>query len=209
MLKKSINRLFLVIVMILALGCGYKTPKIVKGDYTKIQSVKIGQGRTVNIVSFTSSYDNEKNLEKTFGKSLLTIAQSEFSNSGFNVVERNEMDSVVEEHIFSKQMTNIPLKTKMIPAKYNVYIKIVNMQVSSGGIWIPIIYTDADFYVETSLEIKLVDNETGIIKIKNGNAITSKNEKNFLLLFGDLGVNINNAVEFSLRNAIRDALSKF
>lgn len=209
MLKKSINRLFLVIVMILALGCGYKTPKIVKSDYTKIQSVKIGQGRTVNIVSFTSSYDNEKNLEKTFGKSLLTIAQSEFSNSGFNVVERNEMDSVVEEHIFSKQMTNIPLKTKMIPAKYNVYIKIVNMQVSSGGIWIPIIYTDADFYVETSLEIKLVDNETGIIKIKNGNAITSKNEKNFLLLFGDLGVNINNAIEFSLRNAIRDALSKF
>ncbi|MCQ8213380.1 hypothetical protein NON08_12800 [Cetobacterium somerae] len=209
MLKGSINRLLLVVIMLLALGCGYKTPKVVKNDYTKIQSVKIGQGRTVNIVSFTSSYDNEKNLEKTFGKSLLTIAQSEFSNSGFNVVERNEMESVVEEHIFSKQMTNVPLKTKMIPAKYNVYIKIVNMQISSGGIWIPIIYTDADFYVETSLEVKLVDNETGVIKIKNGNAVTSKNEKNFLLLFGDLGVNINNAVEFSLRNAIRDALSQF
>lgn len=209
MLKGSINRLLLVVIMLLALGCGYKTPKVVKNDSTKIQSVKIGQGRTVNIVSFTSSYDNEKNLEKTFGKSLLTIAQSEFSNSGFNVVERNEMESVVEEHIFSKQMTNVPLKTKMIPAKYNVYIKIVNMQISSGGIWIPIIYTDADFYVETSLEVKLVDNETGVIKIKNGNAVTSKNEKNFLLLFGDLGVNINNAVEFSLRNAIRDALSQF
>lgn len=209
MLKGSINRLLLVVIMLLALGCGYKTPKVVKNDYTKIQSVKIGQGRTVNIVSFTSSYDNEKNLEKTFGKSLLTIAQSEFSNSGFNVVERNEMESVVEEHIFSKQMANVPLKTKMIPAKYNVYIKIVNMQISSGGIWIPIIYTDADFYVETSLEVKLVDNETGVIKIKNGNAVTSKNEKNFLLLFGDLGVNINNAVEFSLRNAIRDALSQF
>lgn len=209
MFRKVINRLLLMAIMLLALGCSYKTPKVVKNDYTKIQSSKIGQGRTVNIVSFTSSYDNEKNLEKTFGKSLLTIAQSEFSNSGFNVVERSEMESVVEEHIFSKQMTNIPLKTKMIPAKYNVYIKIVNMQVSSGGIWIPIIYTDADFYVETSLEVKLVDNETGVIKIKNGNAVISKNEKNFLLLFGDLGVNINNAVEFSLRNAIRDALSQF
>lgn len=105
MFRKVINRLLLMAIILLALGCSYKTPKVVKNDYTKIQSSKIGQGRTVNIVSFTSSYDNEKNLEKTFGKSLLTIAQSEFSNSGFNVVERSEMESVVEEHIFSKQMT--------------------------------------------------------------------------------------------------------
>ncbi|MGL5713203.1 hypothetical protein [Cetobacterium sp.] len=202
-------KLFISFLMFLFLGCSYQTPKLVKSDYTKVQLPQVGLGRTVNIVSFTSSYDNEKNLEETFGKSLLVIGQDEFSNSGFNVVERYEMKSIVDEHIFSKDMTAYPLDSNFIPARYNVYIKIVNMQVSSGGVWLPIIYTNADFYVETSIEVKIVDNQTGISRIKNGNGIVTKNEQNFLLFFGDLGVNINNAVEFSIRSAIRDAVRRF
>lgn len=202
-------KLFISLLMLLFVGCGYKTPKMVETNYTKVQIPQVGLGRTVNIVSFTSSYDNEKNLEKTFGKSLLIIAQDEFSNSGFNVVERYDMKTVIDEHIFAKDMGNYNLNSNFAPAKYNVYIKIVNMQITSGGIWLPIIYTDADFYVETSIEVKLVDNETGIARVKNGNAVTSKNEKNFLIFFGDLGVNINNAVEYSIRNSIKDALKKF
>lgn len=202
-------KLFISFLMFFVLGCSYQTPKLVKSDYAKVQLPQVGMGRIVNIVSFTSPYDNEKNLEETFGKSLLVIAQDEFSNNGFNVVERYEMKSIVDEHIFSKDMTVYSLSSNFIPARYNVYIKIVNMQVSSGGIWLPIIYTNADFYVETSVEIKIVDNQTGISRIKNGNGIVTKNEQNFLLFFGDLGVNINNAVEFSIRSAIRDAIKEF
>ena len=204
-------KLFISFIMLFLLGCSnsHNAPKIVKSNYQTVESDQVGMGRTVNIVSFTSSYDNEKTIEKTLGKSLITMAQNEFSNSDFRVVERYDFNDTVKEHIFSKEVTNYPLNSNFTPARYNVYLKIVNMNVSGDGIWIPIIYTDTDYIMEMSIDIKIVNNETGESHTKNGKSIVSKNEKNFMLIFGDLGVNLNDVLEYSVRNAIKESISKF
>lgn len=204
-------KLIISLILLSLLGCSnnHNAPKIIKNNYKTVESSQVGMGRSVNIISFTSSYDNEKTLEKNLGKSLITMAQNEFSNSDFRVVERSNFDDTVKEHIFSKEVTNYPLNSNFTPARYNVYLRIVNMNISGKGIWIPILYTDTDYIMEMSIDIKIVNNETGESHTKNGKSIISKNENNFLLIFGDLGVNLNDVLEYSVRNAIRECISKF
>ncbi|MDX8337296.1 hypothetical protein [Candidatus Cetobacterium colombiensis] len=202
--------LFFLIVLCLS-SCGKSTPKLKTDKYMDVNKVaQTGHGRTVWVSSAKITGSSEVQFKKTFGDTFLkTIVQDELYKSGFNVMERAELEDVIEEHIFSKTMTSTPLPSNMIPAKYTLSMKLVNIQSSTSGIFLPLIYMDTDDEIECSVELKLIDNITGIAKTRSGHAIVILNSKNVLLFFGDITSNSNGGVEFAIRSAIRDALTKF
>ncbi|MGL5055860.1 MAG: hypothetical protein ACRC6A_00575, partial [Fusobacteriaceae bacterium] len=122
---------------------------------------------------------------------------------------RAELDTVIEEHMFSKNMTSRSLASNMIPAKYTLSMKLNNIQSSTSGIFLPLIYIDKNNEIECSVELKLIDNNTGVVKTRSGHAVVVLNSKNILLFFGDLTSSTNSGLEFSIRSSIRDALTKF
>lgn len=192
-------------------GCGKSTPQLKTDKYMDVNKVpQTGHGRTVWVSSAKISGTYGGQFNNTFGDSFLkTIIQDELYKSGFNVMERAELGDVMEEHIFSKTMTSTPLPSNMIPARYTVSMKLVNIQSSTSGVFLPLIYMDTNDEIESSVEIKLIDNTTGVAKTRSGHAVVVLNSKNILLFFGDITSNSNGGVEFSIRSAIRDALSKF
>ncbi|MGL5314471.1 MAG: hypothetical protein ACRC92_14575, partial [Peptostreptococcaceae bacterium] len=97
----------------------------------------------------------------------------------------------------------------MISANYTLSMKLINIQTSTSGIFLPLIYMDTNDEIESSVEIKLIDSTTGVVKTRSGHAVVVLNSRNILLFFGDISSNGSNGVEFSIRSAIRDALSKF
>lgn len=202
--------LFFLIVLCLS-SCGKSAPQLKTDKYMDVNKVvQTGQGRTVWVSSAKVSGNYEAEFDKTFGNTFLkTIVQDELYKSGFNVMERAEMGDVMEEHIFSKTMTSTPLSSNMIPAKYTLSMKLINIQSSTSGIFLPLIYMDTNDEIECSVELKLIDNTTGVAKTRSGHAIVVLNSKNVLLFFGDITSSSNGGVEFSIRSAIRDALTKF
>lgn len=206
---KKIGLFFLIIFCFF--GCGRSIPQLKTDKYMDVNKVvQTGQGRTVWVSSAKVSGNYEAEFDKTFGNTFLkTIVQDELYKSGFNVMERAEMGDVMEEHIFSKTMTSTPLSSNMIPAKYTLSMKLINIQSSTSGIFLPLIYMDTNDEIECSVELKLIDNTTGVAKTRSGHAVVVLNSKNVLLFFGDITSNSNGGVEFSIRSAIRDALTKF
>lgn len=206
------KKLVLFFLIILCLfSCGKSTPQLKTDKYMDINKVvQSGHGRTVWVSSAKISGNYKAEFDKVFGETFLkTIIQDELYKSGFNVMERAELGDVMEEHIFSKTMTSTPLPSGMIPAKYTLSMKLINIQSSTSGIFLPLIYTDTNNEIESSVELKLIDNITGVAKTRSGHAVVVLNSKNILLFFGDITSSSNGAVEFSIRSAIRDALAKF
>ncbi|MGL4307374.1 hypothetical protein [Cetobacterium sp. SF1] len=200
----------LIILILTLFGCGKSTPQLKKDKYMDVAVPQTGQGRTVWVAKTEMSSGSARTFQSIFGESFLkTIVQDELYKSGFNVMERAEMSNVMEEHIFSKSMTSTPLDSKMIPAKYTLSMKVINLQTSTSGIFLPLIYMDTDDEIECSVELKLIDNTTGIAKTRSGHAIVVLNSKNLLIFFGDISSNNSGGYEFAIRSALRDGLSKF
>lgn len=207
-MKKIISFIVLTIMLV---GCGRSTPKLVQNKYMNdADAPQTGFGRTVWIASADMGDKRTDVLDRVFGNNFLrTVTQDEMYKSGFEVVERAEMDKVMEEHLFSQHMANTRLESNFIPARYTVSMKLINIESTVGGVFIPILYINADTNIETSVEVKLIDNVTGITKTMAGNATVVINTQNLLLFFGDLATPTYAGIEYSVRSAIRDALSKF
>ncbi|MBC2849896.1 hypothetical protein H5J22_00285 [Cetobacterium sp. 8H] len=206
------KKLWLFFFIILCFSnCGKSAPQLKTDKYMDVNKVsQTGHGRTVWVSSAQISGTYGVQFNNIFGESFLkTIVQDELYKSGFNVMERAELEDVIEEHIFSKTMTSTPLSSNMIPAKYTMSMKLINIQSSTSGIFLPLIYMDTNDEIECSVELKLIDNTTGIVKTRSGHAVIVLNSKNVLLFFGDITSSSNGGVEFSIRSAIRDALTKF
>ena len=206
------KKLWMLFFIIFCLSsCGKSVPQLKTDKYMDVNKVpQTGHGRTVWVSSAQISGTYGEQFKSIFGESFLkTIVQDELYKSGFNVMERAEMGDVMEEHIFSKTMTSTPLPSNMIPAKYTMSMKLINIQSSTSGIFLPLIYMDTNDEIECSVELKLIDNTTGVAKTRSGHAVVVLNSKNVLLFFGDITSNSNGGVEFSIRSAIRDALTKF
>ncbi|MGL6098374.1 MAG: hypothetical protein ACRCZ9_07260 [Fusobacteriaceae bacterium] len=201
---------YLLIFVLLFASCGKSIPELRKEKYMDVPVTQTGFGRTVWISSVEVAGENKASFNSTFGESFLkTMVQDELYKSGFEVLERAEMNNVVEEHIFSQSMTSLPLVPNMISAKYTVSMKLINIQASTNGVFLPLIYVNTNQEIESSVEVKLIDNITGLVKTRSGHAVVTKNNKNILLFFGDLSTSLNGTIEFSIRSSIRDALSKF
>lgn len=200
-----------IVLTIMLVGCGRSTPKLVQNKYMNtVDAPQTGFGRTVWIASADMGDKRTDVLDRVFGNNFLrTVTQDEMHKSGFEVVERAEMDKVMEEHLFSQHMANTRLESNFIPARYTVSMKLINIESTVGGVFIPILYINADTNIETSVEVKLIDNVTGITKTMAGNATVVINTQNLLLFFGDLATPTYAGIEYSVRSAIRDALSKF
>lgn len=200
-----------ILVILNFYGCGRSIPRLKTDKYMDInEALQTGKNRTVWVSSAKSSGSYAAQFNNIFGEDFLKIIiQDELYKSGFNVVERAELGDVMEEHIFSKTMTSNPLISNMIPANYTLSMKLINIQTSTSGVFLPLIYMDTNDEIESSVEIKLIDNTTGVVKTRSGHAVVVLNSRNILLFFGDISSNGSNGVEFSIRSAIRDALSKF
>lgn len=200
-----------ILVILNFYGCGRSIPRLKTDKYMDInEALQTGKNRTVWVSSAKSSGSYAGQFDNIFGEDFLkVIIQDELYKSGFNVVERAELGDIMEEHIFSKTMTSNPLIPNMISANYTLSMKLINIQTSTSGIFLPLIYMDTNDEIESSVEIKLIDNTTGVVKTRSGHAVVVLNSRNILLFFGDISSNGSNGVEFSIRSAIRDALSKF
>ena len=154
------KKLWLFFLIILCLSsCNKSVPKLKTDKYMDVNKVpQTGQGRTVWVSSAQISGTYGDQFKNIFGESFLkTIVQDELYKSGFNVMERAEMGDVIEEHIFSKTMTSTPLPSNMIPAKYTLSMKLINIQSSTSGIFLPLIYMNTNDEIECSVELKLIN----------------------------------------------------
>ncbi|MGL4999892.1 MAG: hypothetical protein ACRC5T_13095, partial [Cetobacterium sp.] len=101
------NFIKILIISLMFTGCSsaikMSEPNI--ANYQKTSS-EIGAGKSLWVSEVKSASVNKDKLEKTFGYSLEGIAQTEFNNNGFSVLERRNFDLVANENSFSNNVAS-------------------------------------------------------------------------------------------------------
>jgi hypothetical protein len=185
------------------IGC-YSTPRVNYPIPPAIQEIGLGRYTTIAQVNFLK--DSQGKLEKMLSGSANSILTSELNEFGFNVLERAEMIDIVKEHAFSKTMGNRKLGSNFYVGEYSVFLNIRNIDINQTNIAIPIVFVTENRDINVDVEIKFVDNTTGLTFTTSGTGQAEVNEWNFLLLVGNRKVKGNEYFEIALKRAIRDAL---
>lgn len=176
----------------------------------RMEPVRIRSNESVKhsivINSVTFSNKDMSALEKGFGRSMKSIVQNEFTNNNFRVLAREEIDAVINEDYFDKNIIGIVRKRNFTPSDYVVNLKITNVGVDFTGFWLPIVYNKLTHTIEFSVEMTIINNFTGEITGSSGSGRVSYNTQNLLIFIGDINVNVAIPLENALKMAIRNAI---
>lgn len=202
-MKKILTLLMLATTLI---SCSAPTVKYSDKDQLqefKVTKVYENQYEKIAIVNFEDETGNSKKIKPDRP---ITIAESEFSTAGFNVLERRNFKLITNEHLFADNVAIARLRD-MFPAANEV----VSIKLTKNTKWDYI-----DFYLlynkyvavqEVRVDIKLINTSTGEIRSTFGEGQT-KVSASTVLFFGTYQSKSDELFEESLRIAIRNAIKK-
>ncbi|MGL5710405.1 MAG: CsgG/HfaB family protein [Cetobacterium sp.] len=135
------------------------------------------------------------------------ISESEFSESGFEVLERKDFSLILNEQAFSASIAIDQLQ-QLFPSANEV----VQITITKNKKW-----DYLDFYLvynryvaihEIRVDIKLINTQTGRIKSVYGEGKTEISTSTVMLVLGNWHSKADDTTEETLRIAIRDGINK-
>lgn len=202
------KKIFLIIMASIFIACSNKNIKIDSVDRFENINYRVGQQYTVVVGDVEFTNPELATTEKMFDKSLKTIFQNELRNNNFNVLARDELNSVMKEYSFSNTLGNKKLNRNFKVSDYTMTLKITNIGIDDSGILIPIVFNMLDHSIGISVELSMINNRTGVVYGSSGTGRTSFKTWNTLILIGDLNTSYSVPLESALKMAIRNAIIK-
>lgn len=197
---------FFCILTVLILLTSCSAPKIKYSDQDELSNFKIkkeqvNQFKNIAIVAFKDLTGKNANANNA-----ISIAETEFSNAGFNILERKDFNLIVDEHLFANNVSLYKLKSNFPPAT-----EIVKLTITKNKKWdyinFYLLYNSYTAIQEVRVDIKLINTTNGLIKSVTGEG-QSKTSASTFLFFGTYQSQSDELFQETLRLAIRNAISK-
>lgn len=148
----------------------------------------------------------EENKQNYLDTSMISILTNELSDNGYTVLERQDFNTVVNEHVFDNDIGMKELARKFNSADYILIPTITKMYTYTSGLfWL--IYNDTTTTVECRIDLKAINTRTGDVYTSSSEAVSKSNQKNFLF-FGEYSINKKGLYQQAFESASNSAVSK-
>lgn len=195
--------IFLILLSISIISCS-PTTKYSDSDPTNkfvANRYMQNQNRKVALVSI----QNEKNEQ--INTAIYAIGESEFTLSGFEVLERKQFPLILNEIAFSESIANDSLQ-QLFPSATEVAQITITKNKKYDWLDFYLVYNKYVAVQEIRVDIKLINTQTGRIQSVYGEGKTEISSSTVMLVFGTWQSKSDELFEETLRIAIRNAINK-